>query len=316
MKIVNLFTSVAGLIFISGCQDSGQSNIPVTEDQPEEELIVFGIYTADRASAVVDQFAPVVEWLESDLSSRLGRPVKVQMKVANDYLRGISDLTLGKAHLSRLGPASFIHAIEENPELDLLAMESKDGQRSFKGVIAIHKDSSFETLADLKSTSFAFGDALSTIGRYLSQNELLNAGIDGSALSRYEFLGRHDKVGMAVAAGDFEAGALKDSNFKKLVEAGQPIKKLVDFDNVTKPWVAHPDLRPELREAIRASMLEISPENAEKIGIDGFLPAEISHYASVKSAMAKADLLIPKPIEINSLKKFLENARQNIVNAA
>ena len=63
-------------------------------------------------------------------------------------------------------------------------------------------------------------------------------------------------------------------------------------------------------------MLEISPENAEKIGIDGFLPAEISHYASVKSAMAKADLLIPKPIEINSLKKFLENARQNIVNAA
>ncbi|MGY8640800.1 MAG: response regulator [Verrucomicrobiales bacterium] len=37
---------------------------------------------------------------------------------------------------------------------------------------------------------------------------------------------------------------------------------------------------------------------------------------AAESATAKADLLIPKPIEINSLKRFLENARQNIVNAA
>ena len=97
-------------------------------------------------------------------------------------------------------------------------------------------DSKFETLKDLKGASFAFGNINSTIGRYLAQSELLKEGIDNNALSKSEYLGCHDKVFKAVELGDFDAGSLKESTFKKLNKDNQ-LRVLHRFENVTKPWV-------------------------------------------------------------------------------
>ena len=47
--------------------------------------------------------------------------------------------------------------------------------------------------------SFAFGNELSTIGRYLAQQYLMQHGIHEKDLSHYKYLGRHDRVGTAVA---------------------------------------------------------------------------------------------------------------------
>lgn len=297
MKIIARFQSILLIsiaIVIVGCSPSDESDDSVTISKPEVETIVFGIYTADKASAVVDEFAPIIEWLETGVSEKLGRPVEIRMKIANEYLQGISDVATGAANISRLGPASYTMAKDENPDLELLAMEAKNGERSFKGIICVHKDSPLQSVEELKGKSFAFGDPLSTIGRYLSQGVLLDAGIVSSDLERFEFLGRHDTVGMAVAAGDFTAGALKSSTFKALVEEGQPLRKLVEFDNVTKPWVAHPSLKQEIRDAIRACMLEISEENAAKIDVDGFATSADHYYDSIREAIKKAQEFQPE----------------------
>ena len=69
-------------------------------------------------------------------------------------------------------------------------MESKKGQKTFNGVICIHKTSSIKKVSELAGKRFAFGNELSTIGRYLSQLYLLNNGVKASDLGYYEYLGK------------------------------------------------------------------------------------------------------------------------------
>jgi len=227
-----------------------------------------------------------LEDLEKVLNLKLDKPIDIKFKVTSEYEEGINQLANGSVHFSRLGPASFVIAKEKNPNLKLLAMESKKGARIFNGVIAIHKDSPLTSVAQLKGHSFAFGDPLSTIGRYLSQSLLLEKGLNSTDFSTLSYLGRHDKVGMAVAAKDFTAGALKESTFDKLVATGYPIKCLTKFDNVTKPWVAHPSLDSEIAEALKQSLLELKSSTVSK---DGFLTAEDEYYTQIRVAMKQSE---------------------------
>ena len=278
----------AGLIvFALGSCEKPCSGLKAVDEEclPPAETITFGVYTADKASKVVEQLAPVLSDLEERMAAELGHPFKIRMRVAPDYSSGVADLVEGKVDFSRLGPASFITAKEMNPKLELLVMESNRGERTFKGVIAVRTDSPAEKLEDLRGASFAFGDPNSTIGRYLAQAELLRVGIDSNDLEDMAYLGRHDTVGMAVAAGQYAAGALKESTFNSLVEAGQPLRALATFDNVTKPWVCNPSLAPEIVEALRHAFFEMTKSEADR---GGFLPATESDYDTIKVSMNEA----------------------------
>jgi len=102
-------------------------------------------------------------------------------------------------------------------------MEKQDGGKRFEGYIVVRRDSPIRTLADLKGKSFAFGDRNSTIGRFLSQELLQEAGVleRDFAPDGIQYLGRHDIVFRAVEIGDFDAGALKSSTFDKMNKRGQ-----------------------------------------------------------------------------------------------
>lgn len=286
-----LLLTISSTLFVA-CSDSGtngeQGKTAADASSEAATRVVFGVYTADKASDVVKEFAPAISWLEKTVSESIGRPVDIQMKIANSYLAGISDIAIGEVHFSRLGPASYIHAMDENSDLEILAMESKNGERSFKGLIVVHEDSDIQSIEELKGKSFAFGSPLSTIGRYLSQDILISKGIHSADLSQHAFLGRHDSVGMAVAAKAFDAGALKSSSFDALIEEGYPLRTLVAFDNVTKPWIAHPDLDREVAEALKRAMLEITPEQADEIGIDGFVESGPQYYEETGAAMIRS----------------------------
>ncbi|MDF1753570.1 MAG: PhnD/SsuA/transferrin family substrate-binding protein [Verrucomicrobiales bacterium] len=276
------------LTFMVSCKEKPSSDqAPLVENTPSKKegvkVITFGLYTTDKATTVVEEFAPTLEKLEAHLTKELQYPVDLQFKITSEYGKGIQYIEEGTVDFSRLGPASFIIAKKRNPNLELLAMESKKGERVFNGIIAVHRDSDFKTISDLKGHSFAFGDPLSTIGRYLSQAELLKVGLTHKDFSKYEYVGRHDTVGMAVAAGSYSAGALKESTFKTLVENGEPIRALMKFDNVTKPWVAHPKLDREVIAALRSGLLDMETSSVSK---DGFLTASEEYYAPVEEAMA------------------------------
>ncbi|MDA9789790.1 PhnD/SsuA/transferrin family substrate-binding protein [Amylibacter sp.] len=254
-----------------------------------ETQLVFGTYAADKPTETVRQFKPFLSFLERELAVMLNEPVTIKMKISKEYSDSIDQLASGAVDFARFGPASYVTVKMQNEDTQIIAIESKGGKKRFKGVIAVHVDSPLTSLADLSNLRFAFGDELSTIGRYLAQSELLEAGISGQDLSQFEYLGRHDLVGTAVGNGSFDVGALKESTFKKLVKKGVPIRALVKFDNVTKPWIASSQMSPQILNAMQAIMLD--PKNLDEmksIAKNGFLAGNDADYDLIREAMARS----------------------------
>ncbi len=266
--IVALFLSLGGL------------------DARADVELKFGLYTSDKPSVLKKQFNPVLKALTPLMSEALGQPVKIKFKFSKTYEEGIQDLVDGKVDFVRFGPASYISAKKGNPDIVILAAESKKGKKSFNGVICVAGDSQIQSVGELKGKSFAFGNKLSTIGRYLSQQYLVKNGIKSSDLSSYDYLGSHNKVGIAVARGIFDVGALKDSSFKKLVKKGTGLRSLATFPNMTKPWIARSGLDEKIFTALSNSLLNLKDPAALKVlKKDGFLPAFDADYDVIRSSI-------------------------------
>ncbi len=247
----------------------------------------FGVYVSDKPTEMVRKFRPVLDALEIAMSGELGEAVHIKMRVAGDYEAGIDDLVTGAVDFARFGPASYVLAKERNPELRILSVESEKGTKVFYGIICVAKESPIRAVEDLHGKSFAFGNSRSTIGRYLSQLFLFRHGIGAKDLSAYGYLERHDKVGTAVARNQFDAGALKEGTFKKLVAKGLPIRAIASFPNVTKPWIARGGLAPKVFDALRAALLRMrDPAALKALKKDGFLEGGDDDYAVIRKAMA------------------------------
>lgn len=267
------------------------STVASSEVRDESGITLsLGLYTSNKPSAMVRKFRPIVKHLEKQMTEKLGQPVNIRMQLAKNYQQGIEHLTAGKVDFSRFGPASYIEAKKSNPDLRILAMESIDNRKVFHGIIAVHIDNPIQTIPQLRGESFAFGDQQSTIGRYLSQQHLADNGIGSKDLSHYEYLGRHDIVGTKVGSGEFTAGALNESTFRKLLSTGEQIRELARFPNVTKPWIARAGLDPEIYEALQRCLLELTDkESLQKLKIDGFLKGADIDYQVIRTAIEGND---------------------------
>ncbi len=251
----------------------------------------FGVYTADKPTSVVNQFRPILNDIEKALSIEMRQPVTISMSVAKDYETGINDLVQGKVDFARFGPASYTLAHTQNSDLEILAVEKVEDKTVFYGVICVHSDSDIHNVSDLVGRTFAFGDSQSTIGRYLAQKYLSEHKVYSHSLSHYDYLERHDRVGNAVAMGKFDAGALKESTFEKLVKQGKPIREIARFENVTKPWIARSGLSVITIEKLRKALL--SQENTSslnKLGATGFTEADQLAFEKIKEAIANNNL--------------------------
>lgn len=250
----------------------------------------FGVYATDSRADVEKKFQPALAALEADLTRRLDEKVTITMQISPTYEGGLDDLVQGRVDFTRLGPASYVLGNDLQPGISILAIESKNGAKTFNGIICVAMDSEIDSVVQLKGRSFAFGNEQSTIGRYLSQLYLFEHGVHAANLSRFEYLGRHDKVGIAVGRGEFDAGALKQSTFNKLVKKGVPIRALVTFPNVTKPWVGRAGLDDRIEGALRAALLELNDAKALKaLKIDGLLPGSDEDFAAIRQSISEND---------------------------
>lgn len=246
----------------------------------------FGLYASDKPTSLVKKFRPILNKLEQELSRELQQDVKIKLSIAKTYQAGIDNLVQGKVDFVRFGPASYVIAKRKNPAITLLAMETKKGKKHFNGVIATHDTSSIRSVRDLRQKRFAFGSKHSTIGRYLSQQYLLQHGIRAKDLTAFDYLGRHDKVGYAIALKKFDAGALKESTFKKLVKKGQPLRAIASFRNVTKPWVVRSGIERKTVDALQKALLQLKDKKIlAGIKKDGFVRASHSDYEGVNKAI-------------------------------
>jgi len=211
-------------------------------DAAAETKVIFGAYSSDKPSAMIAQVHPALAAISKKIAEMYGEKVTFRMQIVRGYKKGVDHLIAKKFDIMRLGPASYVMAKKRAPEIFILAMENKKGRKTFNGVIAVHKDSTLSELSQLRDRTFAFGSKRSTLGRFFAQLTLTKAGVLAKDLRKFKYLGRHDKVGRAVGAKLFEAGALEGTTFAKLVSKGVPIRALVEFSNATRPWIAREGL--------------------------------------------------------------------------
>lgn len=252
-------------------------------DEPIE--LTFGVYSSDKATVMYKMFIPIVRHLQETTEAKLEQPVDIFIKIFRTYDEGINALVAGEVDFVRFGPASYILAKDKQPDISLLAMESKDGEKRFQGMIFVSQDSPIKGLKDLRNKRFAFGDHNSTIGRYLAQAEMLKAGIREDDLGECQYLGRHDKVVKAVLLKDYDAGSAKESTFNKYNQKDE-LRVIHRFDNVTKPWIARAGLDPAIHAALKETLLSLTDQDIlSEARISQFVEAEDQDYQIVREGM-------------------------------
>lgn len=248
--------------------------------------LTFGVYAADRPTMMVRAYRPVLTALEKVLSERLQQEVSIRMQVASSYQKGIDALAKGRVDFAMLGPASYIEAVNLQPSLKILALESKDGSKTFNGIICVREDSEIEHISDLEGKRFAFGNERSTIGRYLSQALLTRNGITAHNLESFDYLDRHDRVAQSVAKNEYDAGALKEGTYKKLKMKGYKLRTLTTIALVNRPWVASAELDQNLLATLKESMLTLdAPEAFMALGRNQFVQGNDSDFIDIRSAI-------------------------------
>ncbi|WP_295384578.1 phosphate/phosphite/phosphonate ABC transporter substrate-binding protein [uncultured Thiodictyon sp.] len=252
----------------------------------EPKVLIFSSYATERPSEEIRKMEPFRQAIERRLRAR-GRNVRVEVRIFATYEEGVHAIVSGEVDFSRLGPASYVIAKERNPDLSLLAVEAHNGKKDFSGLIVVAKDSSIQSLADLRGKTFAFGDPASTTGRYLPQAELTKAGITAKDLASYEYLGRHDKVVFAVASGTYDAGASNEGTVQKYA-AERGLRELARFPSPTQAWVARSGLDAKVTAALRRTLLSLTGPALDYVDRNGFLPATDSDYDELRRRIAVA----------------------------
>lgn len=280
---------------LMGTPLGAQAKAPTAAAAPVE--LKFGLYSFKKPTDVYRSFMVAIDDLDASLSKALGRPVSINLKIYKTYDECLDHFVAGDVDFVRFGPASYVLAKSRQEDIQLLVAEKEDIVDSMSGVIAVRASSPIHCLADLKGRKFAFGDDSSTIGRYLSQAELVAAGIHAADLSGFKYLDRHDKVFKAVEIGDFDAGALHYATYQENNRGGQ-LRELVRFKNVGKPWIARAGLEPRLVEGLRQSLLGITDEKVlGALCVSGFVRTQDKDFDVIRDGMRKSgEFLQPKPL--------------------
>ncbi len=272
-------------VLLAGCGERGEDTgkrSPQGEAAEGAAPLLFGVYASDKPSEMLRIFLPILDELQRRLA-RAGIGVNIKLKGYAGYKEAIEALRNGECDFVRFGPVSYILAKKGNTGIRLLAMEHTAGRRKFKGIFIARNDSPVNTVEDIRGRSFAFGSRYSTIGRYLSQAELVRKKIHAEDFRSFAYLGRHDKVAEGVVKGEYDAGVVKESTFKKY---SRNLKSIGDFDNMDKPWVVREGLDEALFDALKAALLAIEDKEVLKfLKKDGFLPVEDKDYDFVRKGM-------------------------------
>jgi phosphonate transport system substrate-binding protein len=259
---------------------------PLSNPAAAKVAVVFGVYAPDKSAAMAGELRPSLDRIAGTMGDILGEEVEIRMEVARSYEQGIEMIVSGRADFMRLGPASYVMAKRRDPGLDILAMEKQRGGKTFKGVICVRDGSDITEIQQLRGRSFAFGTKRSMLGRFFSQLTLLRHGIYARDLGRYEYLGGDEKVGRAVGAGRFDAGALEEASFTRLVEKGVPIRAIATFSNWTRPWAARAGLDQRVKTALREALLRLDdPVMLKALRFDGFLDGDDADYDPTRQAI-------------------------------
>lgn len=171
--------------------------------------ITIGAVAMDAPVEMIKRMTPLTDYL----SKQTG--YKVQFRPAPNLDTAVKDLGEGTVHLAYMTPIAYIMA-REKYRAEPLVVPLTHGKPTFNLMVVVQRNSTYQTLEDLKGKRFAFGDPKA----YLQPAVLLDAGIRIQDFSEVAYLKHYDNIAKAILHGDFEAGIMKDTVYEKFAPQG------------------------------------------------------------------------------------------------
>ena len=253
--------------------------------------LILEIHPYKSPSKLIKAYSPLANYL----SQAIGRIVEV--RIAKNYQSHIDAIGNNKVDIAFMGPASYVKLVDQYQQKPILACLVIHGKKTFQGKIITRIDSGINSLSQLKGKRFAFGDKESTMSHLVPRFLLYQAGIDVRQLKKFAFLGSHDNVALAVLAGDYDAGAVKEEVFYKYQQRG--LKSIKDTPKLTEHvFVTRSDLDPNLIKQLKAALLHAQDApNAKsmltsiKKGLTGFADVKDSDYDTLRHILSRLKTL-------------------------
>jgi len=217
--------------------------------------------------------------------------------VTTDYSSMIEAMRHGRIDMAYFGPLSYVLAKQKSDIEPFAAMKQK-GSTTYQSVLIANTGAGIAKISDIVNKNVAYGDKASTSSHLIPKSILAENGLKAGENYREHFAGAHDAVAMAVQNGHAQAGGLSKPIFESLVQRGlvdpNKVKVLAESKPYPQyPWTMRSNLKPELKEKIRAAFLNLKdPEVLKPFKADGFGPISDKDYDVVRSlgTLLKLDL--------------------------
>lgn len=255
----------------------------ITVELKNENEIVFGINPFTSPENIRKMYLPILNAVCKAVGHR-ARTIIV--KDYDDLNNGINDAIIDVGWFS---PFAYVNAREKSGVIPI-ATPMVAGRTTYNGYIIARKDSSIETLSDLKNKHFGYVDVNSASG-YLYARHLM--GLDGidpdKDFSKVSFMRNHDNVIKGVLSGELDAGATYNEAIDNLREKRLPtenLKVIKSIENIPKDSIAvSPRIPDELIEKLRDSFISFKAKDDFKTPIQGFKESEDENYNVVREIM-------------------------------
>lgn len=247
-----------------------------------EQPLKLGVHPYLPATELVEKFTPLAKHLAQ--KTRRG----VVIHISKDYQEHLEKAGRDEFDIAYMGPASYVSMVDAYGQKPLLARLEVAGKPEFRGMIIVQKDSPLKDLSELKGRKFVFGDPNSTMSYIVPRYMLFLAGIKLNQLKSYKSMSNHNNVALAVLAGDFDAGAVKEGAFNKYKDRGLRILALSPAIS-EHVFVASSKLSPALLKTIASALLALKGDpGGKKIlasikpTVTGMVPARDRDYDNLR----------------------------------
>jgi len=251
----------------------------------EKNTLHIGYLSTENSEILQQKLSPFVAYLEAKTG------FKVHLSAGHDYQDAIDKISEESFDIAFLGPVPYIKAKEKNPALEIVATLNNADSEDFESVIFVKEGSPVTSLQELKGKTFAFGSKESTLSYYVPMYLLKQENVD-TALKRFDFLGRHDRVAQYVIMGKYDAGSIKNSVARKYAPYIRVIKRSKQYENFL--FVASSHLDKTLFEKIRHAILSLEDTTILQ-GFDnkasGFTLKEDKDYDALRKLVHEVESL-------------------------
>jgi len=258
--------------------------VPAAEHNSRRALY-FGSVAMDIPAEMHRRLRPLTDYLGAELK----RPV--QLRLSSDLNAAAGEVADGRVDIAYLTPVAYIKA-QRTGGARLVAKTVTRGEKSFRLMLVVRRDSSIKSVRDLAGKNFAFGDPAAILQRAV----VVNAGLRLEQLGTYKFIGHYDNIARGVANGDFDAGILKDTTAFQWEKKGLHIiyrsPELPPYNIVVSSRVDE-----KTRDTLRQALLRLDPRNPAHRNVIESLDRNYDGFASVTDAEYDVVRTLVKPFE-------------------